>query len=324
MTVYGFHASHEQIDPAQLLGDVRAAESAGFAAAMCSDHFAPWSARQGQSGFAWSWLGAALARTGLSFGVVTAPGQRYHPAVIAQAIGTLAVMFPDRVWAALGSGENVNEHITGTLWPRKQVRQRRLEECATVMRALLDGEEVSHDGLVTVDRARLWTRPTTAPPLFGAAVSVATARACAAWADGLITVDQPLDHLRAMIDTYREAGGTGPICVQVHLSIAHDESHALAIARDQWGSNAFGPPTAWELATPEEFDQITAAVTDEQVRHAVFVSAEPARHAEHLRGIADLGVDRIYLHHVGQRQLEFIETFGRNVLPELHSDRAVA
>src|ERR671916_2023225 len=164
MTVYGIHASHEQIPPADLLAAVVAAERAGFQAAMCSDHFSPWSERQGQSAFAWSWLGAALQATGLPFGVVNAPGQRYHPAVIAQAIGTLAAMFPGRFWAALGTGEASNEHITGGGWPRKGIRNARLRECVDVIRALFAGAVVSHHGLVTVDRARLWTMPDE-PPL---------------------------------------------------------------------------------------------------------------------------------------------------------------
>ncbi len=168
MTVYGLHASHEQIHPRPLLDAVVRAEQAGFTAAMCSDHFSPWSERQGESGFAWSWLGAALQATSLPFGVVNAPGQRYHPAIIAQAIGTLAAMYPGRFWAALGTGEASNEHITGDRWPRKDVRNARLRECVEVIRALLAGEEVSHDGLVTVDRARLWTRPEQPPALVGA------------------------------------------------------------------------------------------------------------------------------------------------------------
>src|SRR5690349_23632090 len=144
MTVHGVHASHEQIHPAELLAAVRRAEEAGFTAAMSSDHFAPWSERQGQSGYAWSWLGAALQATELPFGVVTAPGQRYHPAITAQAIGTLAAMYPGRFWAALGTGEASNEHITGERWPRKELRSARLRECVEIIRALLRGEEVSH------------------------------------------------------------------------------------------------------------------------------------------------------------------------------------
>ena len=137
-----------------------AAEAAGFDAAMCSDHWAPWSEAQGQSGFAWSWLGAALATTSMPFGVVNAPGQRYHPAIVAQASATLAVMFPDRFWIAVGSGQLLNEHITGDRWPAKAERNERLRDAADVMRRLWAGETVSEDGHVRVSEARLWTRPT--------------------------------------------------------------------------------------------------------------------------------------------------------------------
>src|SRR5690606_27162420 len=124
---FGYHASHEQFSPSELLALVKLAEKAGFDAAMCSDHFTPWSERQGQSGFAWSWLGAALQATdSLSFGMVNAPGQRYHPAIIAQAIATLSEMFPSRLWCAFGSGQLMNEHITGQGWISKAERNSRL------------------------------------------------------------------------------------------------------------------------------------------------------------------------------------------------------
>jgi probable non-F420 flavinoid oxidoreductase len=317
MTEYGIHASHEQIPPAELLAAMIAAEHAGFQAAMCSDHFAPWSARQGESAFAWSWLGAALQATNLSFGVVNAPGQRYHPAIIAQAIGTLGAMYPGRFWAALGSGEYSNEHVTGGPWPRKEIRNARLRECVDVIRDLLAGEEVTRDGLVTVDRARLWTRPETPPPLIGAAVSTATARWCAEWADGLVTVNAPEEQLRAMIAAYRDAGGRGPVCLQVHLSWAPTEAEAEAIAHDQWRSNVFRPPICWDLETVEQFDVISEAVTLDQVRSVVNISADLDRHADWLRGYADLGFDRIYLHHVGQDLDPFIAAFGAKVLPAL-------
>ena len=247
MTVIGFHCSHEQINPAQLLRDVQRAEQAGFTAGMSSDHFSPWSARQGESGFAWSFLGAALATTKLPFGVVNAPGQRYHPAIIAQAIATLAQMFPGRFWAALGSGEASNERVTGEVWPRKEVRDQRLVECVDVIRRLLSGEEVSHDGLVHVNRARLWTLPETVPDLVGPAVTPETAARHAAWADGLITVNQPKDTLQKVLDAYREAGGRGPARLQIHLSWAPTEEEALAIAHDQWRSNVFAPPVCWDI-----------------------------------------------------------------------------
>ncbi|RAY13660.1 LLM class F420-dependent oxidoreductase [Actinomadura craniellae] len=317
MTVYGFHASHEQIHPRELLAAVIHAEQAGFAAAMCSDHFSPWSARQGQSGFAWAWLGAAMQATELPFGVVNAPGQRYHPAIVAQAIGTLAAMYPGRFWTALGSGEASNEHITGDRWPRKEVRNHRLRECVEVIRALLDGQEVSHDGLVTVDRARLWTRPADPPRLVGAAVSPETAGWCAGWADGLITVNAPHDTLRRIIDAYRDAGGRGELALQVHLSWAPEEDQAALIAHDQWRGNVFSPPVCWDLEMTDHFDGVSEHVTPERVGEVVDVSADLGRHAALLHGYAELGFDQIYLHHVGQEQATFIEAFGAKVLPQL-------
>lgn len=317
MTVIGVHASHEQIHPAALLEAVQLAEDVGFTAAMCSDHFSPWGAAQGQSGFAWSWLGAALQATRLPFGVVNAPGQRYHPAVIAQAVSTLESMFPGRFWVALGSGEASNEHITGDGWPRKEVRNERLLECVRIMRALLDGEEVSHDGLVTVDRARLWTRPEHPPPFIGAAVSVETARWAAGWADGLVTIAAPHDHLRAMVDAYRSAGGRGPLVLQVHLSYAADEDTALAIAHQQWRTNVFAPPLCWDVDSVATFDEAAKHVPPEAMRDSVLVSADPGRHATWLQEFVELGFDEVYLHHVGQEQREFLEVFGAKVLPQL-------
>ncbi len=235
MTTIGFHASHEQISPGQLLTDVQHAEQAGFAAAMCSDHFAPWSARQGQSGFAWSWLGAALATTKLPFGMVNAPGQRYHPAIIAQAISTLAGMFPGRFWAALGSGEAANEHITGDVWPPKEQRNQRLLECVDVIRRLLAGEEVTHDGLVTVDRARVWERPDPVPLLVAPAASVESAARVAAWADGLVTLNQPVETLRELL-LANHGGEPDPAAVA-----ALSGSARLVVAFDADGSARLEP-----------------------------------------------------------------------------------
>jgi coenzyme F420-dependent glucose-6-phosphate dehydrogenase len=135
MTKIGYHASHEQFTPRELLDYVQIAESVGFDAAMSSDHFQPWSERQGQSGYSWAWMGAAMHATDLPFGTVCAPGGRHHPAIVAQASATLAQMFPERFWIALGSGEAMNEHITGEGWPSKAERNARLKECVDIIRA---------------------------------------------------------------------------------------------------------------------------------------------------------------------------------------------
>ncbi|HEX6264039.1 MAG TPA: TIGR03885 family FMN-dependent LLM class oxidoreductase [Actinomycetota bacterium] len=320
MPTLGIHASHEQLSPHDLLEVVRAAEAAGFPAAMCSDHLAPWSERQGESGHAWAWLGAAMQATSLPFGVVTAPGQRYHPAVAAQAIATLGDLFPGRFWAALGSGEALNEHVTGDPWPQKEDRDVRLLECVDVIRALLRGDEVTHDGLVRVDRARVWSLPAEPPALYGAAVSEETARTVASWADGMITVYQPIDVLRRVVDAFREGGGDrAPVAVQVHVSWAEDEETALAIAHDQWRTNVFGSELAWNLELPAQFDEAAARVRPDDVSEAVLVSADLGQHAKWLLELADLGVDAIYVHHVGKELDAFIEAFAEHVLPELAS-----
>jgi probable non-F420 flavinoid oxidoreductase len=306
------HCSHEQIPPSRLLRFVQRAEEAGFDGGMSSDHFSPWSERQGESGFAWSWLGAAMQATSLPYGVVNAPGQRYHPAIVAQAAATLAELFPGRLSVALGTGEFSNEHITGDPWPGKETRNARLRECVDVIRALFAGEIVDHDGLVRVDRTKLWTLPAEPPPLLATAVSVETAGWAGEWADGLITINQPHEHLRAMLDAFG-----GPASIQVHLSWAPSEEEAMRIAHDQWRTNVFSPPLCWDLATVEQFDEAAKHVRPEDVRPAVLISSDLAQHAEWLSEYAELGFGAIYLHHVGKEQRAFIEAFGEHVLPRL-------
>jgi probable non-F420 flavinoid oxidoreductase len=317
VTVIGFHNSHEQVHPADLLTAVQHAEQVGFTAAMCSDHFAPWNHNQGHSGFAWSWLGAALASTGLPCGVVNAPGQRYHPAIIAQGAATLAAMFPGRFWMALGSGQVMNERITGTPWPPKRVRDARLRECVDVIRALLAGEEVTHRGLVDVERARIWSLPEQQPALIGPAVTVPTARRHADWADGMITINQPHEALRELVGAYRDAGGRGRLVLQVHLCWDPDLQRAKQIAYEQWYTNTFPPPLCWDLDGPEAFELASAYTPQEAVESGVLVSSDLGQHAAWLAEYVELGFDEIYLHHVGKEQEPFLDAFGERVLPQL-------
>ena len=200
---------------------------------------------------------------------------------------------------------------------RKEVRNLRLRDCVEVMRRLYSGDEVNHEGLVTVDRARLFTLPEVAPPLIGAALTVATAAWVAQWADGLITINQSHEQLRRMIDAYRSAGGRGAVHLQVHLSYAADDETARAIAHDQWRTNVLPSPTSWDLNTAADYDAVGELVSPERVEESVRVSADPARHAGWLQEYVELGIDEIYLHHVGQQQEDFIDVFGAKVLPQL-------
>jgi coenzyme F420-dependent glucose-6-phosphate dehydrogenase len=316
MATIGYHASHEQFRPSTLLSHVQAAERAGFQSVMCSDHFHPWSERQGQSGFAWSWLGAAMHATRLPFGVVNAPGQRYHPAVIAQAAATLAELFPDRFWLALGSGQYLNEHITGGTWPPKPERNARLREAVDVIRALWRGETVTHRGHFVVEDARLYTRPLTPPMIVGAALTAETAAWVASWADALITVYKPRGELEPIIRAFRDGGGQAkPMFLQYQLSYAGTDDEAARAAYEQWRTNIFESPVLAQLRMPSEFDAAAEHVKPEDVRRAVRISADLEQHADWIHEHVELGFAAIYLHCVHRDQERFIRDFGERVLP---------
>jgi coenzyme F420-dependent glucose-6-phosphate dehydrogenase len=320
MAAIGFHASHEQFAPSDLLEWVELADEYGFDEALASDHFHPWSERQGESGLVWSWLGSAMERTSLSFGTVNAPGYRYHPAIVAQGAATLREMYPERFFLAVGSGQLMNEGITGVDWPIKKERNARLEECAEIMHRLWDGEEVTHHGRVDVEQATLYTRPESPPPLVGAALSEETARwlGTREWAEGLITVATP-DHdgLENRIEAFRENSPDKPVYLKVQLSYAEDDEAALEGAYDQWRTNCAPGSVTQKLRTPEEFDALGEQVTREQVEESVRVSADPEDHLEWLRKDLSLDVDKLLLHNVCHEQERFVEDFGEQVLPEL-------
>jgi probable non-F420 flavinoid oxidoreductase len=318
LTLIGYHASHEQFKPSELLEYVQLAEQAGFTAAMCSDHFLPWSEAQGESGFAWSWLGAALARTSLPFGVVNAPGYRYHPAIIAQAVATLVEMFPGRVGVAVGSGEAMNEHITGEHWPIKAERNARLRECVEVMRDLWAGKLVVHNGRVRVDEAQLYTLPAEPPLVVGAALSVETASWMGDWADALITVNQPDRREQQVIDAFRANGGADkPVYLQVHLSWDTDDATARQSAWDQWRATSMDSVVLADLRLPHQFEAAAKYVQPGDMDGSVRIAADPRQHLDWIRQDLELDLAGLMLHNVGRNQRAFIETFGSDVLPEL-------
>ncbi|PZV05161.1 MAG: LLM class F420-dependent oxidoreductase [Leptolyngbya sp.] len=318
MVKFAYHASHEQFAPSALLGWAQQAEQAGFTAVTSSDHFHPWSERQGECGFAWTWLGAAMQATSLPFGVVCAPGQRYHPAIIAQAAATLGEMFSDRFWVALGSGQAMNEAITGQPWPIKAERNARLKECVDVIRALWAGETVTHHGLVQVEEAKLYSRPTNPPRIMGAAITPKTAEWVGSWADGLITISHPHDKLREVVEAFRRGGGEHkPMYLKVQLSYAPDQETALQGAYDQWRTNIFESQVLSDFRVPSQFDAAATFVKPDDMYQHVRVSADPQQHIDWLQKDIELGFETISLHNVNREQQQFIEVFGEKVLPFL-------
>jgi coenzyme F420-dependent glucose-6-phosphate dehydrogenase len=315
----GLHASHESFSPNVLLEAMRLADAAGFDGGMCSDHFHPWTAAPfAESGFAWSWLGAALESTHLPLGVVTAPGQRYHPALVAQASATLAAMYPGRFWLALGSGEAVNESITGEPWPSKEARDARLLECVEVIRALWRGETVTHSGAVRVVAARLATRPETPPPLLGAAITEKTAEWIGGWGDGLITVGVDTRALRRNVEAFRRGGGRNkPLKLQLSFAYAASERAALQLARDRWPHAALEPSHLADLPTPEHFDRATASLTAEDLRGHLRVTDDVSRVRGWVEESLALGFDEIYLSPIVEDVIAFVSEVGERVVPHL-------
>jgi probable non-F420 flavinoid oxidoreductase len=320
MVRIGFHASHEQFAPSDMLRFVQHAEAAGFDCAMSSDHFKPWGPSQGHSGYAWSWLGAAMQATALPFGIISAPGYRYHPAIIAQGAATLAEMYPDRLWLALGSGQRLNEDITGLNWPDKAERNARLGECAHIIRALFAGETVTHRGRVTIVDAKLYSRPERRPMLLGAAVTPESAEFVGGWADGLLTISGKPEQLRKVVEAFRRGGGEGkPMFLQIALNWAPSEEAALAGAHEQWRYLALGGDVNWNLRSPEEFDAATRFVRPDDIRQSVLVSSDPGQHAAWLREFIEIGFEHLYLHQIDRNQEIFMDAFAANVLPQLRS-----
>jgi coenzyme F420-dependent glucose-6-phosphate dehydrogenase len=309
-----YHASHEQFPPGRLLILAQMARDVGFQGITCSDHFHPWSAQQGQSGFALSWLGASLQATNLIHGVVTAPGWRYHPAILAQAGATLAEMYPDRFWMALGSGEMLNEGIVGLHWPSKSVRMKTLYESSRIIRSLWKGETVTHHGLVRIESAKLHTLPANPPLLIGAAITPETARWIGEWADGMITVSQPKEKMTKVVEAFQSAGGKGkPMMLKAEISYAETEEAALQGAWEEWKTNIFESSVLAQLRLPSEFEAVGMYVAPEDIRQQVHISPDLDQHIEWLTEYLNIGFSTISIHNVNRNQERFIRDFGRKI-----------
>ncbi|WP_423818951.1 TIGR03885 family FMN-dependent LLM class oxidoreductase [Salinimicrobium sp. TIG7-5_MAKvit] len=313
----GFHASHEQFTPRHLLKLVQKAEDAGFKAILSSDHFHPWSDTQGESGFAWSWLGAAMQASSLEFGIVNAPGQRYHPAIIAQAVATLDQMFPGRFFLCSGSGQLLNENITGDKWPAKRDRNQRLRESVEVMQRLWQEDDyLNHKGMFTVERAKLFTKPTQIPTVFGAAITEKTAAWLSSWADGMITISKPKEELEKMIAAFRGTGGENkPMALKVQISYAANRQEALDGAWEQWKNNIYPSKVIADIDSPEKFDAMGQNTRKEDLEKHVIVGNDADTFIEKIREYEALGFEKIVVHNVNTKQEDYIDFFKKEVLP---------
>ncbi len=326
MGILGYAAMFEQFKPSDLLHWSRKAEDLGFGAVMASDHFHPWTPQQGQSGFVWAWMGALGAQTShIRFGPgVTAPGFRYHPAILAQAAATLAEMFPGRFYLGIGAGEALNEHVVGSYWPEAPVRLDRLVESIEIIRKLFSGKVVKHAGThFTLESARLYTMPDSPPPIYVATSGPLMSERTGRLADGIITVGAPDEKIRGLMERFekgaREAGkdpaGMARI-MQLHVSWAESREAAVDQAVREWPNGGMAFPKA-DIRNPEDFEAMARLVRPEHFENRVFISADLQEHAAHIQHFVDLGFDEVYIHNVGRNQEAFLEAYAREVLPQL-------
>jgi G6PDH family F420-dependent oxidoreductase len=314
MTELGYALSAEEHPASELVEHAVRAEDAGFAFAMISDHYHPWIDQQGHAPFVWSVLGAIAVRTErMWFGTgVTCPLIRVHPAIVAQAAMTTSEMMPGRFVLGLGSGEALNEHVTGERWPPASVRQEMLAESIDVIRQLFSGETVDHHGEhYVVEGARVYVEPRFAPPIMVAASGPQAAEIAAGLGAGLVST-APSEEIVA---AYHEAGGSGKVVGQVTVCWAEDEAAARKTAFTWWPNAAIKGQLTKELPMPSQFEQAAEMVTEDDVADSVVCGPDAERHRHEIQQYVDAGFDGVYVHQVGPDQSGFFDFYEREILP---------
>lgn len=318
MTRFGYFLSTEEYTPAQLVEQAVLAEKAGFEALWISDHFHPWNDAQGQSPLVWSLIGALSQTTSLPVTTaVTCPTVRVHPAIVAQAAATSAVMLPGRFTLGVGTGEALNEHILGAGWPTLDVRLEMLEEAVGIIREMWAGGFVNHRGRhYTVDTARIYTLPDEPPQIFVSGFGPEATDAAARFGDGYITTSPDRD----LLERFRAGSGGKPAQAGTKVCWADDESEAVETANRLWGTSGLPGELGQVLPSPRHFEQAATLVTEQQTSESVACGSKVDRHLEKLEPYVAAGFDDLYIANMGPHYREMIEAYGRQVLPQLRRE----
>jgi G6PDH family F420-dependent oxidoreductase len=317
MVQLGYSLSSEEFRPRQLIEQAQMAEQAGFTYALISDHYHPWIDAQGQSPFVWSTIGGiAQATSTITIGTgVTAPIIRIHPAILAQATATVADLLPGRFFLGVGTGEYLNEHITGEHWPPISRRQEMLEEAIQIIRTLWQGGYTTVYGkFYTVENARIYTLPETLPSIYVAASGSASAELAGKIGDGLIST-KPNEET---VSSFAASGGAGkPRYGQMQVCWDEDEARAKEIAHKIWGYSAFSGQLSQELALPAYYEQASQILTQEQAVESIVCGPDPEKYLDAIQQYADAGFTHVYLHQIGPNQEGYIRFAERELLPAI-------
>lgn len=316
MIKFGYKLMSEEHGPAELVRNAVRAEQVGFDFAAISDHFFPWLEEQGHSPFAWSVLGAvahATTRIGLMT-AVTCPIMRYHPAIVAQAAATVALLSNNRFTLGLGAGERLNEHVVGEGWPGIGERHARFVEAIEIITGLLSGRLTDYRGdYFKLDHARLFDRPNRAPPLAIAAGGPEAARIAGRSGGGLIATEPDADLIRE----YRRAGGSGRRYAEMSLCYAESEERSRETMHHYSRWSLAGWSVLAELPGPEGFAAASEHVSPEALAERIPCGPSPDTYIEAIERYAEAGFDHIVLSQIGLEQDAFLDFFKRELAPRL-------
>jgi coenzyme F420-dependent glucose-6-phosphate dehydrogenase len=331
MLKLGYKASAEQFPPRELLDFAIHAETVGFDSILVSDHFQPWRHTGGHAPFSFAWLGALGERTSraiIGTSVVT-PTFRYHPSIVAQAMGTLGSLFPGRVMLGVGTGESLNEvPATGMEWPPFKERFQRLREAIELMRRLAREERVSYEGeYYRTARATIYDRPEVPVPIYVAASGAVAARLAGRVGDGFICTSGKAPELYrevllpAVAEGLEKAGRDGAgfeRMIEMKVSFDTDRERALEDTR-HWAALALSGDEKMAVEDPMEMERLADALPVERAASRWIVSTDPDEHVEGLAETIALGFTHLVFHAPGPDQRRFLDLYAQQVLPRLRA-----
>jgi G6PDH family F420-dependent oxidoreductase len=312
----GYFLSSEEYSPAELIEQARGAERAGFQGLWISDHYHPWVDAQGQSAFVWSMIGALSQVSDLPITTaVTCPTVRIHPAVIAQAAATSAVLTNGRFRLGVGTGEALNEHIFGDAWPEAEVRLEMLEEAVEIMRELWKGGVVSHHGKhYTVENARVYTLPEKPVEVLVSGFGPKAVEVAGRIGDGYVSVMPD----GSLVEQFRAAGGAGKVCqAGFKAAFASTADEGARIAYEKWPNAGVPGELSQVLPSPKHFEQAAELVTPEMVRSAFVCGNDPREHLEMIDKYRQAGFDEIYVANTGPHYQGLFDLYADQILPKL-------
>jgi G6PDH family F420-dependent oxidoreductase len=311
----GYFLSSEEYAPAELIEQAKGAERAGFSGLWISDHYHPWVDAQGQSAFVWSTIGALSQACSLPITTaVTCPTVRIHPAVIAQAAATSAVLTGGRFRLGVGTGEALNEHIFGDAWPEAEVRLEMLEEAVEIMRELWKGGTVSYRGKhYTVENARIYTLPEQPVEVLVSGFGPKAVSVAARIGEGYISTMPDGDLVRQ----FRAEGGGKRVCqAGFKAAFAATEEQGAELAYQKWPNAGVPGELSQVLPSPRHFEQASQLVTQDMVKESFVCGNDPAAHLEMIDKYAEAGFDEIYVANTGPHWQGLFDLYAEHVLPK--------